>query len=188
MDELNIARKIRQIRLQNNLTLEKVAKLTGFTKSYLSMVESGKKSPPIATLSKIAQALDVDIPAFFEQKKPEDQVILVRKGEGKAVVRDGNIFGYRYESIAPTKRRKKMEPFVVTHIFQSKRLGRFDHEGEELFYALEGKIKFLYGDKEYLLKEGDSLYFDSSIPHRGVGIGKKPAKALVVICSSSLKD
>lgn len=185
MEELRIVRKIRHMRLQNKLTLQKVAERTGFTKSYLSMVESGKKSPPIATLSKIAQALNVDIAAFFEQKKPEDQIILVPKGKGKAVVRDGNIFGYRYESIAPTKRHKKMEPFIVTHIFQSKKLGRFDHEGEELFYVLEGKIKFLFGDKEYLLKEGDCLYFDSSIPHRGEGIGKKPAKALVVICSSS---
>jgi len=185
MEELKIARKIRQVRLQNKLTLEKVAKRAGFTKSYLSMVEGGKKSPPIATLSKIARALDVDIAAFFEQKKPEDQIVLVRKGEGKAVVRDGNVFGYRYESIAPTKRHKKMEPFIVTHIFQSKKLGRFDHEGEELFYVLEGRIKFLYGDKEYLLSEGDCLYFDSSIPHRGEGIGKKLAKVLVVICPSS---
>ncbi len=184
MEELRIMRKIRSLRLQKKLTLEKVADRAGFTKSYLSMVESGKKSPPIATLSKIAKALDVDIAAFFEEKKPEDQITLVSKGEGKPVVRDGNIFGYRYESIAPTRRHKKMEPFIVTHIFQSKKLGRFDHEGEELFYVLEGKIRFLYGDKEYLLKEGDCLYFDSSVPHRGEGVGKKPAKVLVVICPS----
>jgi len=185
MEELRLGEKIRHIRLQRRFTLTETARRTGFTKSYLSMVESGKKSPPIATLSKIAKALDVDIPAFFEQKKPEEQIILVRKGEGKAVVRDGNIFGYRYESIAPTKRHKKMEPFIVTHLFQTKKLARFDHEGEELFYVLEGKIKFLYDDKEYLLKEGDCLYFDSSIPHRGEGIGKRPAKVLVVICPSS---
>jgi transcriptional regulator with XRE-family HTH domain len=184
MEELGIARKIRNLRLQNKLTLQKMGERTGFTKSYLSMVESGKKSPPIATLSKIAQALNVDIAAFFEQKRPEDQMTLVLKGEGKPVVRDGNIFGYRYESIAPTKRHKKMEPFIVTHIFQTKKLGWFDHEGEELFYVLEGRIKFLYGDKEYLLKEGDCLYFDSSIPHRGESVGKKPAKVLVVICPS----
>jgi len=184
MDEIKIGRKIHQIRLQNKLTLLKIAQRTGFTKGYLSLIEQGKKSPPIATLSKIAQALNVDIAAFFEQKRPEDQITLVPKGEGKPVVRDGNIFGYRYESIAPTKRHKKMEPFIVTHIFQTKKLGWFDHEGEELFYVLEGRIKFLYGDKEYLLKEGDCLYFDSSIPHRGEGVGKKPAKVLVVICSS----
>lgn len=185
MDELKIGRKIRQIRLQNKLTLEKVAERTGFTKSYLSMVETGKKSPPIASLSKISQALNVDIPAFFEQKKPKDRATLVRKGERKVVVRDEKVFGYRYESIAPTKGQKKMEPFVITHLPESKDSNWFDHEGEELFYILEGKINFFYGDEKYLLCEGDCLYFDSGIPHRGEGIGKKPAKALVVICSSS---
>lgn len=182
MDELRIGRKIRQIRLQHKLTLVETAQRTGFTKSYLSMVEGGKKSPPIATLSKIARAMNVDIAAFFEYRKPEDQIILVEKGKGKTVVRDGNVFGYRYESIAPTKRHKKMEPFIVTHIFRPNKPGWFDHEGEELFYVLEGRIKFLYGDKEYFLKQGDCLYFDSSIPHRGEGVGKKPAKVLVVIC------
>jgi len=183
MDELKIARKIRQIRLQNRHTLDEIARRTGFTKSYLSMVELGKKSPPIASLSKIAKALDVDIAAFFEQKRPEDQFILVRKNERKAVVRDGTIFGYRYESIAPTKRRKKMEPFIITLPSHSREGDLFDHEGEELLYVLEGKTNFFYGGKKYLLKEGDCIYFDSSIPHRGEGLGKKPAKALVVIYS-----
>lgn len=183
MDELKIAQKIRQIRLQNKLTLEKVAEKTGFTKSYLSMIELGKKSPPIASLSKIAQALDVDMAAFFERKKPEDHLILVRKGERKVVVRDGTIFGYRYESIAPAKRQKKMEPFIITLPSKSKEGDRFDHEGEELFYVLEGRTNFFYGEKKYLLREGDCIYFDSSIPHRGEGVGKKPAEALAVIYS-----
>jgi len=181
--ELDIARKIRQIRLQNNLTLESVAEVTGLTKSYLSMVENGKKSPPIATLSKIARAFGVNIGAFFEQKKPEDHFIFIRKGRGKVVVRDGTIFGYRYESIAPTKRPKKMEPFIITLPSKSKEGELFDHEGEELLYVLEGKTNFFYGDKKYLLKEGDCIYFDSSIPHRGEGVGRKPAKALVIIYS-----
>lgn len=181
MDELEIARKIRQIRLQNKLTLEKVADRAGFTKSYLSMVELGKKSPPIASLSKIAQALNVDMAAFFEQRKPENHITFVRREKRKVVVRDGTIFGYRYESIAPTKRQKKMEPFVITLPSHSKEGDRFDHEGEELFYVLEGRVKFYFGAKEYTLGEGDCVYFDSSIPHRGEGVGNKPAKALVVI-------
>lgn len=184
MDELKIGRKIRQIRLQNKLTLEKIAQRAGFTKSYLSMVESGKKSPPIATLSKIAQAFGMDIGAFFEQKKPEDRMILVRKEERKVVVRDGTIFGYRYESIAPTKAHKKMEPFIISLPSKSREGDLFDHAGEELFYVLEGRINFFYADKKYSLKEGDCIYFDSGIPHRGEGVGKRPAKALVVIYSS----
>lgn len=74
-----------------------------------------------------------------------------------------------------------MEPFIITLPNKSKEEDRFDHEGEELFYVLKGKVRFYYGDKEYLLKEGDSVYFDSSIPHRGEGIGKNSAKALTVI-------
>ncbi len=183
MDELNIGRKIREIRLRNRMTLEQVGKGTGFTKSYLSMVESGKKSPPIASLSKIAKALGVDIAAFFEQKKPKDRITLVRKGERKVVVRDEKVFGYRYESIVPTKRQKRMEPFVVIHL-PGKESSWFDHEGEELFYVLEGKINFFYGDEECSLYEGDCIYFDSSIRHRGEAVGKKPAQALVVIYSS----
>jgi len=181
MDDLRIARKIRQIRKQNKLTLEEIAHRTGFTKSYLSMLESGKKSPPIATLSKIAQALSTDMAVFFKKKDPAEHLTLVRRGKRESVVRDGTLFGYRYESIAPTKRPKKMEPFVITLPTKSKEEDRFDHEGEELFYVLRGKIRFYYGDKEYLLREGDCVYFDSGIPHRGEGAGGKPAKALTVI-------
>jgi len=181
MDELRIVRKIRQLRLQNKLTLQKVAERAGFTKSYLSMVESGKKSPPIATLSKIARALGVDVAAFFEQKKPEDHITFVKKGKGKLVVGDETVFGYRYESLAPTKRRKRMEPFISSDIPGVKGEDWFDHEGEEFIYLLEGKMKFLYGNKEYVLEEGDCIYFDSSIPHRGEAMGKRPTKALLVI-------
>jgi transcriptional regulator with XRE-family HTH domain len=184
MDELKIGRKIRQIRLQNKHTLQEIARRTGFTKSYLSMIESGKKSPPIASLSKIAQALGMDIGAFFEKKKPEDRMILVKKSERKVVVRDGSIFGYRYESIAPTKGQKKMEPFIISLPSKSREGNLFDHEGEELFYVLKGQIRFFCGDKKYSLREGDCIYFDSSIPHRGEGVGRKIAKALVVIYSS----
>ena len=181
MNELRIVRKIRHIRLHNKLTLQTVAERTGFTRSYLSMVESGKKSPPIATLSKIAKALGVDVAAFFEQKRPEDRITLVKKGKGKSVVRDGTVFGYRYESLAPTKRLKRMEPFLSTNIPKGKEETWFDHEGEEFIYLLEGKMKFFYGEKEYVLEEGDCIYFDSTIPHRGEAMGKKPTKALLVI-------
>ncbi len=182
MDDLRIHHKIRSIRRQNLLTLEEVARRTGFTRSYLSMIELGKKSPPIASLSKIARALGIHIGAFFEKRKPEDHILLIRKGKGKMVARDGSIFGYRYEAVAPTKRGKKMEPFIISLPPNSREGPLFDHEGEEFFYVLEGKIQFLYGDKKYRLGPGDCIYFDSSIPHRAEGgdPGKK-SKALVVI-------
>jgi transcriptional regulator with XRE-family HTH domain len=182
MDEFKIGENIRKLRLENKLTLEQVAKKTGFTKSYISMLETGKKIPPIASLSKISKALNSEIAAFFQQKRPEEHFTLVRKKERIVVARNENI--YRYESIASTKKLKKMEPFIVTIPSHIKREEIFDHEGEEMDFLLKGKLKFIYGDKEYILQEGDCIYFDSSIPHRGEGIGKKGAKVLCVISSS----
>ncbi len=181
MDHHALAKRIRGLRLHRKFTLEKVAEGTGFTKSYLSLIESGKKSPPIATLSKIAQALGVDIAAFFEERSIKDRITLVRKEEREVLARDGTSFGYQYESIASTRRQKRMDPFVVTHPLVIKEMGWFDHEGEELLYVLEGKLKFFYGEEEILLNTGDAVYFDSSVPHRGETVGKKQAKTLVVI-------
>lgn len=177
----SIARRIRRIRLQGQYTLEVVAERTGFTKSYLSMIESGKKSPPIATLFKIAKALEVDISTFFEQKNPKDRFFLVKREEREVVVRDGTLFGYRYEAIASTKGRKRMDPFVITLPPESEEKSLFDHEGEELFYVLEGEVRFYYGDETFLLREGDCIYFDSSVPHRGEGTEGGKSRALVVV-------
>jgi transcriptional regulator with XRE-family HTH domain len=181
MNDLRIGRQIKRIRRGKGITLEHVGEGTGFTKAYICLIESGKKLPPIATLSKIAHVLDVDIVAFFNQKATEDEITLVRREERKTVVRDGTIFGYRYESIAPLKRKKKMEPFVITHPVDIKGNNMVTHEGEELVYVLEGKINVYHGEKKYSLRRGDSLYFDSGVPHRSEGVGNKPAKALVVI-------
>ncbi len=182
MRDLMIGRQIRRIRRERGITLERVGEHTGFTKAYISLIESGKKLPPIATLSKIAHVLDVNIGAFFNQKKTEDQITLVRKEDRQAVVRDGSAFGYQYEAIAPLKRRKKFETFILTHPPHVEKKGFVDHEGEELFYVLKGTVNvFFEGEKEYRLKAGDSIYFNASIPHRSEGVGNKPAKALVII-------
>jgi len=179
----SIARRIRRIRLQGRHSLKIVADRTGFTKSYLSMIESGKKSPPIATLMKIAKALE-DIATFFEQKNPKDRFFLVKREEREVVVRDGTLFGYRYEAIASTKGRKRMDPFVITLPPESEEKSLFDHEGEELFYVLEGEVRFHYGDESFLLREGDCIYFDSSVPHRGEGTERGKSRALVVVSPS----
>ncbi len=185
MDQMTIAKRIKTLRLRGKLTLQSVAMSTGFTKSYLSLIESGKKAPPIATLSKIAQALGVDIAAFFEEKCPKDRITLVRKNEREDVVRQGTSFGYQYQSITPIRRRKRIEAFVAHHTVEIDKEGWFDHEGEELVYVLEGKLRFFYGEEEYVLSKGDTLYFDSSIPHRGEAIGSKPAECLIVISQPS---
>lgn len=185
MNRLTLARRIKALRLEGKLTLQDIATHTGFTKSYLSLIESGKKAPPIATLSKIAHALGVEIAAFFEEENSKDRITIMRENERNDFVRQGVSFGYRYQSIAPIKAQKRIEAFVVLHPSGTEKEGWFDHEGEELLYVLEGKLKLFYGEEEYLLSKGDSAYFDSSIPHRGLTMGNKPVRCLIVLSQPS---
>jgi mannose-6-phosphate isomerase-like protein (cupin superfamily) len=74
-----------------------------------------------------------------------------------------------------------MEPYIIEPAFEEKAV--FSHEGEEFMYVLEGTHEFAYGDKKYLLRQGDSIYFDSIIPHSGRSIGKKRARILGIMYS-----
>lgn len=180
MDPLVIQKKIRNLRHKKKLTLDKVSKRTGFTKSYLSMIERGKKSPPIATLSKIAQALSVDMSVFFQQARIKNGLIIGRKKDQRSVVKDGTQFGYRYHAIVFSGKSKRMEAFIAAFPPDRSDHNIFTHEGEEFFYVLDGKIRFLYGERKLLLNKGDCIFFDSDMPHRGEAAGTRTAKALVV--------
>jgi transcriptional regulator with XRE-family HTH domain len=183
MDEKQIAKNIKKIRLDNNLSQEKLAALSGLTKGYISKIEKSNTAPPLSTLSKIATALNADITTLTaeEPELPADiDFCIARKGEGKKIS-SATLQGYHYEALAFKKKGKNMEPFLLLPAFEEEAV--FMHEGEEFMYILEGVHEFIYKDKKYLLKEGDSIYFDSRIPHTGRSIGKKRAKILAVMYS-----
>ena len=183
MDEKLIAQNIKRIRLESHLSQERLAELSGLTKGYISKIEKSHTAPPLSTLSKIAAALKVDITLLtaeqFETTEDIDFCI-VRKGEGKKIS-NASLEGYHYEALAHKKSGKNMEPFFLMPAFDEKAV--FMHEGEEFMYVLEGVHEFIYKDKKYVLKEGDSIYFDSRIPHTGRSIGEKRAKILAVMYS-----
>ena len=183
MDEKQIAKNIKKIRLDNNLSQEKLAELSGLTKGYISKIEKSDTAPPLSTLSKIATALNVDITVLTaeELELPGDvDLCIVRKGEGKKIS-SATLEGYHYEALAYKKSGKNMEPFLLMPAFDERAV--FVHEGEEFMYVMQGVHEFIYNDKKYVLKEGDSIYFDSRIPHTGRSVGKKRAKILAVMYS-----
>jgi len=184
MDEKQIVRNIKNLRLTKKVSLGQFAILAGLTKSYVSKIEKSEKAPPLSTLSKIADALDTDVSLLLadDNEAAEDmRLCIVRKEESKRVVSRGTLYGYHYEALAYKKIGKNMEPYIVIPAFQEK--GVFSHEGEEFMYVLEGTHEFIYDSKRYLLHKGDSIYFDSIVPHSGRTVGKRRAKLLVVMYS-----
>lgn len=177
-----LGEQLKALRAARGMTLDRLAAATGLTKSYLSKIQNAHKLPPIATLSRIAQALGTGIGSFFgDILEAREGASVVRKAERLPVVRGGTAFGYDYVSLAHKRLAKKMEPFVFTFPSKIDRHVFFDHGGEEFVFILSGKVEFQVGDERWVLEEGDSIYFDSAIPHRGWSIGRDDARALVVV-------
>jgi len=173
---------LKALRAARGMTLERLAAATGLTKSYLSKIQNSRKLPPIATLSRIAQALGTGIGSFFgDILEAREGASVVRKDERLPVVRGGTAFGYDYVSLAHKRLSKRMEPFVFTFPSKIDRHVFFDHGGEEFVFILSGRVVFQVGDERHTLEEGDSIYFDAAIPHRGWSVGRDDARALVVV-------
>ncbi len=181
--EAEIGKRIKAFRTEKRITLEGLALKTGFTKGYLSKVETSKKSPPVSTLGIIARALGVTISALLGEEAPRTPLCLVRKDERPLISRDGTAFGYSYEAMAYRYPNKIMEPFLLTLPVKPKKRTFYQHEGEEILFVIQGTMKFLHGDEEYIVHEGDCIYFDSSLPHWGESIGPEEVKCFMVICN-----
>jgi transcriptional regulator with XRE-family HTH domain len=180
-----IGHRIRFKRLENDLSLNDLAKKTGFTKSYLSQIENLRREPSISTLTKIAFALGVDV--FFlisgEIRHGDEQSIsIVKISEREAIQRKSGSPVYVYEPINDKKSDRLMDGYVVT-VGPESPPEPLVHEGQELTYVLEGRHEFFYDGKTYLFEEGDSYCFDSNKPHYSRSLGGRPSKLLVVFAS-----
>jgi len=188
-DVERLTKRLREIRQSKKLTLEKLAKLTGFSKGYLSEIENSDQPPPIYTLSRISKALGIDIVELFTSTADTmsyQPIVIGRANEHNPMNTDGIRHEYIYDDLAPNKKGKNMEPLLVTPPFESEIdiQKDFRHEGEEFNYVLEGRLEFFYDGKSHcILEAGDHIYFDADRPHSGRSLGDKKAKVLIVIYS-----
>jgi transcriptional regulator with XRE-family HTH domain len=181
IQESEIGKRIKAFRMKKGLTQQDLAQKTGFTKGYLSKVENTEKAPPVSTLIVIAKALNISISDIFGETADRDSACLVKKHERPVMMRDGTVFGYAYQMLAHKFYDKHMQPYVLTLPKDVTENALFRHKGEEMLFVLEGRMRFYYGENEYVMEEGDCLYFDADIPHYGICHGKKEVKCLMVI-------
>jgi transcriptional regulator with XRE-family HTH domain len=184
LPEHEIGKNIRMIRKLKELTLKDLAGKTGFTKGYLSKVENSEKAPPVSTLLNIARAMDVNMSALFGEGHEPTSFSLVKKSERLQMARNGSAFGYSYETLAHKYPDKKMAPYILTIPYEIEESPMFQHQGEELLFVLQGTVRFLHGENEYLLEKDDCIYFDSGIGHHGFALGGREAEVLIVMLSS----
>jgi transcriptional regulator with XRE-family HTH domain len=175
--------RIRKIRKRQGRTIQELADACGFTRSLLSQIETGKTTPPIATLTRIAHALGVPVSALLGETMQATTVHTPRKVMDQAdfILTDK---GYSFFAIAAERSEKMMQPLL----FEAKRgevvPKSLSHSGEEFIYVLQGEMRYRVGSVEYLLKTGDSLYFDSEEEHDLEPVSDS-VRYLAVFCGST---
>jgi DNA-binding transcriptional MerR regulator/quercetin dioxygenase-like cupin family protein len=158
--------RFRRLRQRRGLSLAQVARATGVSVGFLSALERGQMRASIATMRRIARYYGTNILSFFEPAKDNSRLVGPRERKVLETTK-----GVRMELLAWGN--TAMEP----HLFRIKPGGSsgesYTHEGEEFLHMLRGEFEiWLNTDERYRMKPGDSLYFQSSTPHRWRNPGK----------------
>lgn len=183
---LSIGEKLKVLRTNRETSIEELAERVDLTPVVISQIERNVTTPPVGTLVKLAHALEENVSYFFDETHSDVKVEVVHANERKRIHRSSShghgALSYAYESLAYRKSDKKMEPFLVEFdIDIEEELPVIKHEGEEFLFILEGEVEAKIGDKLILLKQGDSLYFESDVPHAFKGRGHKKPKAVAIL-------
>ncbi|HHU91023.1 MAG TPA: helix-turn-helix transcriptional regulator [Clostridiaceae bacterium] len=180
MNEKNkdIATRVKGLRLLSGLSIEEVAKTFGVSATLYEQYEKGEDDIPVSLLNEISNYYGVDMTEILTGTSPKlRDVCYVKKGEGLRVERYDQ---YEFQSLAYKYAKRKIEPLLVT-LIPGKDPELVSHKGQEFNYCLEGRMKVIVGQDEYILEPGDSLYFNPMILHKMLPLDNKEAKFLTVI-------
>ena len=166
---------MRKLRHRLSMTLQQLSAASGVSVGYLSQVERGNATPTLGTLSQIAQALDVETGYFIRSRHAVDS--LTRDGMRPKFAVDGS--SIEYEQISAERAGHELTSYIL-NVPPGYASEVVHHVGEEIIYILEGEISQMVGEREYLMRVGDSLHYLGTTPHCWSNKSGKPARILWV--------
>jgi quercetin dioxygenase-like cupin family protein/DNA-binding XRE family transcriptional regulator len=180
---LKVGESVKKIREEKGLSLQDISQRTGLQPEFLMEIEEGEISPPLGAIIKLAKALEMKM-GYFISGIEDLPYTIVRKNDRKLISRydskKSQRYGYEFSSLAPHKKDRHMEPFLVT-LEPSDIEERSTHDGQEFIYVLEGTMEVRLGEEVHLLEPGDAIYYDSTVPHLVTCYGKDKTKILAVL-------
>jgi transcriptional regulator with XRE-family HTH domain len=180
---------VRQFRQDLDMTVAEVAKLAGLSSGMLSKIENGMTSPSLATLRALSRALNVPVTSFFRKFEEQRDATYVKAGEGLPIERRGTRAGHLYHLLGHSVgHRTSVEPYLITLTEKSEVFPLFQHSGTEFIYVLEGRVIYRHGSQTYDMGPGDSLFFDSDVPHGPEELVTLPVRMLSLIVRPGDED
>lgn len=173
-----VGTNLKQIREERGLSLDKVAELTGVSKSMLGQVERGETSPSIATIWKIANGLRVSFSTFIQEETI--QISVKRHDKIEPVIGDEG--RYRVFSVFPFDAVKRFEIYTMEMDPDGFYQSEPHFKGvEEYVTVFQGKLEIGVGSETYLISEGDTINFAADITHTYRNLGTEIVKVYMLI-------
>ena len=176
-----IAERIREIREISGISAETLADRLGVPGEKYSMYESGETDIPVGIIFNISELFNVELSVMLGGDNPKLRIYsIVRNGKGLNLERRKQ---YRYESLAFNFMHKKAEPFMVSidPKPENSPLEFNSHPGQEFNYVIKGTMMTIIDGHEIILKEGDSVYFNSGYKHAMKALNNEQVKFLAIV-------
>lgn len=183
--KVSVGDKIKGLRVAKNISLGDVSQQSGISEEKLVKIESGEFVPPLGNIVNLAKVLGVPVGDIFGDSG-DSPFAIVRVADRAKVKRFSSAYiestAYSYQGLGQQKRNRQMEPFLVTlNPVDLKEIEPNEHIGEEFIFVLEGEVEVTLLDHKDILNPGDSIYYDSTVPHTISCHGEEPATILAVI-------
>ena len=185
-DEISaeIGMRVKKARESRGLSIFDVYLRTDISVELLSQIEAGKVVPPLGAVVKLAKAFDLKM-GYFISGEEEKAYTIVRSDDREVTPRFDSSkekrHGYAYEHLAPHKTDRYMEPFLVSLEPSETEEERSSHDGQEFIFVVQGEMEVRLGEDIHVLRPGDSIYYDSTVPHLVKCHGKETTKILAVL-------
>jgi transcriptional regulator with XRE-family HTH domain len=182
---VNVGNRLRELREERNISMRGLAVKSGLSANALSMIERGKTSPSVSTLYKLAEAMGVDITAFFGQPIERQPIVFMKAAERPRVAFQRGL----WEDLGGANFSGHMEPFILTlENGGGSGPNAMLHSGHEFVYCLRGTLEYKVENQVFILEPGDSLIFSARLHHRWRNIGNTVVNALIILADFSEAD
>lgn len=180
VEAVKLGEKVRRLRLARHMSLGDLAAIVNTSRSFLSQVEQGKTLPSLGTLKSIAAALTVTVGSLIDEPEDVQAGPVVRAAERSRI--DQLQAGIVIEALTHKDLHKIMQPMVLRlEANASSGHERYVHKGQEFAHVLVGQVDLEIEGTMHHLEVGDSIYFDSSRPHRFLNPTNQESHVLWVV-------
>jgi transcriptional regulator with XRE-family HTH domain len=182
---VDVGARLRELRVEQGLSIRALAEHSQLNVNTLSLIENDKTSPSVSTLQRIAAALKVPIVAFFETAMPKNSVAhILANRRPHATFAHGTL-----EDLGAGLTDRAVEPFIVT-LEPNADSGPHPivHTGFEFVFCLQGQLAYQIDEDTYLLEPGDSLLFESHLPHQWRNAVPQKTQAILVLYPTDARD